>query len=266
MSVRDAKNLNQGKLRGTLQYACRGSRPEGTPRLKALYIFGSKDTIAPPAATADKLTIGSEWNQKSQQALSSSLSRDIEPWWSKKGRIISKNAQQEWAQCLLACEGIIAFDTVLCQGPRHRNSRLFGKIPTTADNSPAFSTFAIPPCSGCGAAPEGLVDPSLASNTPGRLPLLAPPPTLASSVRAATTPRLPAEAFIPRCLECLRDRYCTSCHKWWCETCYTPPSQPHAAYSYEDAETADLVASSVKPKVRDGLCRECIDQDDTLPR
>ncbi|KAF4122221.1 hypothetical protein GMORB2_7814 [Geosmithia morbida] len=230
LSVRDAKNLNQGKLRGALQYACRGSRPEGTPRLKALYVFGSKDSIAAPASSADKLTISAEWNHKSQQALSSSLSREIEPWWSKKGRIISKHAQGEWAQCLLACDGVIAFDAVLCYGPRHRNSHLFGKIPSTSDSTPAIATFAIPPCSGCGASPEGLTEPFCATrDIPGRLPLLAPPPTLSSSVRAATTPRLPAEAFVPRCLECLRDRYCTCCHQWWCETCYTPPSQSHNA-------------------------------------
>jgi hypothetical protein len=26
--------------------------------------------------------------------------------------------------------------------------------------------------------------------------------------------------FIPRCYDCIRDRYCSGCHRWWCESCY----------------------------------------------
>ena len=43
LSLRDVKNLNEHKLRASLKYVCRPSRPKGTPKLKGLYIFGPKD-------------------------------------------------------------------------------------------------------------------------------------------------------------------------------------------------------------------------------
>ncbi|KAM0490636.1 hypothetical protein ACHAP8_011325 [Fusarium lateritium] len=100
LSIRGAQNLNHGKLRAALAYACRSSRPENTPRLKALYVFG---------------------DHKDEQT-------DADAWWSRKGRVLeSTNDMDDWAQCMLACQGIISFDAVLCQGPRHANSPAFGK-------------------------------------------------------------------------------------------------------------------------------------------
>ena len=271
LSIREVKNLNHGKLRGSLQYACRSSRPEGTPRLKALYVFGPKDTLPAPTSGIDKASIGAEWNQKSQRSLSTSLSREGDMWWSKKGRMIHKHVPEEWASCLLACDGIIAFDAVLCQGPRHRNSPAFGKLPLVADNAPAVATFAVPPCEGCGKCPEEMVKHG-ARHAPSKLPLLAPPPILSSSVWAATTPRLPADDFTPRCVECLRNRYCASCHKWWCESCYVLPGQHghQASVVIVDGDGAsglyddlDPEFANVKIKVRKGLCQECAGKNDS---
>ncbi|KAI5459638.1 hypothetical protein BGZ63DRAFT_359442 [Mariannaea sp. PMI_226] len=202
LSIRDVKHMNQGKLRSALTYACRSSRPEGMPKLKALYFFGSKDA---------------DWNQKSQKALTSSIQgQEADAWWFRKGRMVSNPIEGDWANCLLACNGLIAFDAVLCQGPRHQNSPLGGTC------SAAIATFAVGGCASCGESPEGLMD---ARTTPHScLPLLSPPPILSSSVQAATTPAQGWKAFAPRCADCLRERYCVCCNKWWCEACYQAPA------------------------------------------
>ncbi|KAF7559130.1 hypothetical protein G7046_g5023 [Stylonectria norvegica] len=222
LSIRDAKNLNQGKLRGALTYACRNTRPEGSPKLKALYVFGSQDaaTVALATVSATQKSIGAGWNHKSHKALVSSLQTEEDLWWSKKGRIIARPVADDWASCLLACEGIISFDAVLCKGPRHRNSPMYGKTAVQADCGAAVATYAVGGCASCGKAPEGLT--RTHSHTPASLPLLTPPPLLGSSIRAATTPRSLSESFVPRCTDCLRERYCACCNKWWCESCYIP--------------------------------------------
>ncbi|CAG9984393.1 unnamed protein product [Clonostachys byssicola] len=250
LSIRDVKNLNHGKLRGALQYACRGSRPEGAPRLKALYVFGAKDSSLPDHPSANSSSISAEWNQKSQHALTTSLKHEGDAWWSKRGRMISRPIPEDWANCLLACEGIIAFDAVLCQGPRHRSSPVFGTTPLRAMCGPAVATYAVPPCAGCGKCPEGPTVPSL-DFTRQAVPLLAPPPLVSSSVRAATTPRGPAMAFVPRCVDCLRERYCLSCNKWWCEACYTVPgsNRPGGADSVVIVDEDGSVASfAIEPE------------------
>jgi hypothetical protein len=272
LSLRDVKNLNQAKLRQALHYACRPGRRENTPRLKALYIFGSRDLAGPAGqGIGTCASIGAGWNQKSQVALSSSLERQGDAWWSRKGRVLPKNISDEWAACLVACQGIIAFDGVLCTGPRHHNSAAFGKVNVLgASAGPAIATFALPACEGCGAAPEGMVH--AGTEPPSALPLLAPPPTESSSVRAATAPQELAQTFAPRCLECLRERYCNGCHKWWCEACYVPGQSHGAAQSVivvdseeEGDENMNAALSegfetelaALKIKVRKGKCEAC---------
>lgn len=220
LSIRDVKNLNHGKLRAALAYACRTSRPEGAPRLKALYIFGSKEAHAPALPSSSSISGG--WNRKSQEALTASLQSeaDAEAWWSRKGRMLPNSVDADWAQCLVACQGLVSFDAVLCQGPRHSNSPAYGKVPLRASCSPAIATFAVGGCASCGKAPEGLMNTE--TTLPSSLPLLSPPPSLSSSIQAATTPRHGHGAFAARCADCLRDRFCVSCNKWWCETCYQP--------------------------------------------
>lgn len=276
LSIRDVKNLNQGKLRGALQYACRRTRPDGMPKLKALYLFGSKDTLA-PAVAMDHSSVSVEWNYKSQQALTSSLQREGDAWWYRKGRIVNKHVPDEWAGCLLACEGVIAFDAVLCQGPRHRNSPAFGTTPLREDRGPAVAAYAVPPCEGCGKSPEGLLDPT-DDMIQASVPLLAPPPILSSSLRAAKTPRQPATPFVPRCLECIRERYCASCYKWWCESCYTVPGHGLTTASANSVivvddegtigalETLQSGMTIPKPKVRKDLCSDCENENESIAR
>ncbi|KAG7411549.1 hypothetical protein Forpi1262_v017349 [Fusarium oxysporum f. sp. raphani] len=172
LSIRGVNNLNHGKLRAALAYACRSSRPENTPRLKAIYVFGPMPC------------------DENAQA------NDSDAWWSKKGRVLNSTSDMDdWAQCMLACQSLISFDAVLCQGPRHASSPAFGSCSVSSPWSPAVATFSVGGCAGCGKAPEGVMT---AETHCSSLPLLAPPPILSSSVQAATTPRPGHEDFVPR--------------------------------------------------------------------
>ncbi|CAM1502536.1 Fc.00g045200.m01.CDS01 [Cosmosporella sp. VM-42] len=266
LSIRDVKNLNHGKLRGALAYACRPSRPEGAPKLKALYVFGSKEaaTLALPAPSTTKKSVAAGWNHKSQKALTTSLQSETDPWWSKKGQILNKPIVEDWARCLLACQGLISFDAVLCQGPRHRNSPVFGRTPLLANCGPAVATFALGGCASCGKAPEGMFEPESKDLT--SLPLLSPAPVLSSSVRAATLPHQPCSSFTARCADCLRERYCPSCNKWWCESCYQLPGESmHDDHliivdydgSWNSLDNMEPDFASTKAKVRMGFCEAC---------
>ncbi|RDA95520.1 hypothetical protein CP533_5416 [Ophiocordyceps camponoti-saundersi (nom. inval.)] len=253
LSLRDVTNLNHGKLRAALRYACRKTRPDNAPKLRALYIFGPRESSPPPDPEGHTLSVGSDWNHRSRQALTSSLRRDGDAWWVKRGRIISRPVSTEWADCMLACDGIIAFDAMLCEGPRHHNSPAFGRTSLPADRGPAVATFAVSGCEGCGSAPEGLVHPT---RLPARLPLLAPLPILSSSVQAATTPHQPYQPFVARCGDCLRERYCSACHKWWCETCYRMPRQ--TVVTDDDMTTPEGFVAAVKTEVRNHGCHQCV--------
>ncbi|PHH90337.1 hypothetical protein CDD83_3935 [Cordyceps sp. RAO-2017] len=295
LSIRDVKNLNEGKLRAALQYACRKTRPDNSPKLRALYVFGSKDS--PPSARAHSITapnhgqlrltsVSSGWNHKSQVALTSSLRREGDAWWSKKGRILTRMICEEWANCMLACQGIVAFDAVLCQGPRHRNSPAFERTSSLADSAPAVATVAVSGCDGCGSAPEGLAHPTANLSTGHHLPALAPPPILSSSARAATSPHQPCQPFAARCVDCLRERYCSACHKWWCEACYKLPGQGAQADiasfvvvddedgSVPSPESLDMFVTATKIKSRvskscwecGNNCDSCIDQTQRVCR
>ncbi|KAJ8113966.1 hypothetical protein ONZ43_g5020 [Nemania bipapillata] len=113
LSIREVKNLNERKLMQALRYACRPTRPEDTPRLRALYYFGKKDAaplMATPPLTQAALArasrgvnISAGWNHKSQHALKASIESEGEDWYSRKGRMISKPIADGWAETLLDC-------------------------------------------------------------------------------------------------------------------------------------------------------------------
>lgn len=203
-----------------------------------------------------RLSISAAWNERSQRHLTRSLQHDGDSWWDKKGRVLGKHIAPEWALCLMACEGVIAFDAVLCQGPRHRNSIAPTLLPESMD--PRVACFAVPPCQSCHAAPEGALTPQSSRFS---LPLLNPPPLLSSNVLAGVSPQSPDQSFVARCADCLRDRYCSACHAWWCEDCYNFPS----AASAKAAEALGGLGTSkgspnayeAQPKVRDGFCHAC---------
>lgn len=278
LSLRGVKNLNEPKLRAALQMAVRPSRPDGTPRLQGLYIFGAKDPPSLPASPAPNAgtTITSGWNQRSLQTLAAALydGADECSWYDKKGTIISRPIPTEWAETMLSCAGIVSFDTVLCRGPRHLNSPAYGSIDIAANSPPspyvpskwAAATHAVDGCAGCGSAPEGWTVWGESVGIEGseatcRFPLLAPAPIHSSNVTVAKCPsgaaayasraRRPADQpprrFIARCMECLRDRYCWACSKWWCEKCFTLGQMDSVDGLYY--------------KVREGLCVMCEEED-----
>lgn len=278
LSLRGVKNLNEPKLRAALRMAVRPSRPDGSPRLRGLYIFGPKDPPALPAnpAPTTGTTITSGWNQRSLQTLAAALHEvaDECSWYDKKGTMIPRPIPTEWAETMLACAGIISFDAVLCRGPRHLNSPAYGSINIAANSPPspyvpskwAAATHAVDGCAGCGSAPEGWtvwgesVGIDYSDHT-SPFPLLAPAPIHSSNVRVAMCPSgveaYPSRGsrtagknprrFIARCMECLRDRYCWACSKWWCEKCFTLGQMDSVDGLYY--------------KVREGLCVTCEEAD-----
>ena len=135
----------------------------------------------------------------------------------------------EWAEVLQACQGINSFDAIICAGPRHSAIEAVAaeeypdfRIP------PRIATHALDGCNGCGRAPEGLS--GLRHSSLDLFPLLAPPVLHSSTTRAAKTPPRglgPEKKLLVRCVDCLRTRYCESCHKWWCEDCYEVRDRGH---------------------------------------
>ncbi|KAK3349509.1 hypothetical protein B0T25DRAFT_245030 [Lasiosphaeria hispida] len=268
LSICQVNNLNERKLRAALQYACRDSRPEGTPRLKGLYVFGPKDSDPDESGTRTMYT--------SVTAALKTQGRDIpsndesEAWYVRRGVQSPRVIDPEWASTLVACNGTIAFDAILCTGPRHLNSSAWGSVNTAAldaadsqSGSPtrvphyAVATHSVDGCAGCGSAPEGWTvwgeiaqtkqrdhhdrrDSRSTTAEIGKFPLLAPPPRHSISPIAAMCPagqsvqtrissfsasKHPKVKFIPRCSDCLAQRYCRGCHRWWCEACYIPAQE-----------------------------------------
>lgn len=267
LSIRDVKNLNQKQLRDALQYACSPSR-DVSLRLKGLYFFGPSDnTIHTRSVT---------YNGDSSTAVVDEFARDSDTmlvaeqssgdaWWDIKGRQL-RRVPDEWASCLLACAGFVAFDALLCCGPRHKNSHVAGKSNIPSNHEPAIAIYSLKGCHICGTAPEGEIRPM--SHSASCLPLLAPPPIMASSLHAATAPRSTAGTIIARCAECIKERHCNCCNKWWCESCYHLPSCPsslqdpsvivsfrHQTNWIEEEMVSENLTS--KPMVVDGLCESC---------
>ncbi|CAK7218276.1 hypothetical protein SBRCBS47491_003455 [Sporothrix bragantina] len=225
LSLRNAKHCNEVQLQHILRTACRPSRPDGTPKLRGLYIFGGGGRSG---ETGWDNALGG-YQQHHSTSASTGLHKDDNPngdelWYRSRGRVLSRNtASAEWATTLMACRGVLAFDGVLCNGPRHANSPAFGQIPglmsgggigtgstTSGRISPnhrppaspphtmfAMAHFALDGCAGCGGAPEGWTtwgnpmqarpgeegDPSLS-----QFPMLWPPPLLSSNPRVTMCP------------------------------------------------------------------------------
>jgi hypothetical protein len=263
LSLRECKHLNQTKLQQVLRYAVRPGRPEGTPKLRGLYVFGRRDLPQPPRSVkgppnrnapqaptgvlgSEGAQIGSEWNLRSSATLYDSLpSDDQQRWYDRSGRVLT-GMKSAWADTLSDCEGIISFDAVLCRGPRH-------DITTTTSKDflkPAIAGVALGQhgCETCGSYPEG---PAVFGKTDEKtLPLLAPSPLHASTVRAAQRPETTTETFPPlvvRCEDCLRGRWCERCNRSWCETCYQEPVSRVAAPQAPQTPTSTATATATNP-------------------
>ncbi|EKG20105.1 hypothetical protein MPH_02605 [Macrophomina phaseolina MS6] len=284
LSIREALHLNERKLQQVLRYAVRPTRPAGTPRLKALYVFGAKDPgpatesapkkkqRSPPRTPAGVMStlgaqIGAEWNQRSSDALSSALARsEHHKWYQPAGRVLRKRPSPEWAETLRACEGIIFFDAVLCRGPRHD---LADPSSQNAYLPPAVASIALGPsgCQSCHSCQEG---PAVFGRSPAHhLPLLSPPPLHASSIQSAQKPAVspghPYPKLIARCEDCVRGRWCERCNKWWDEKCYAGSAHPNAhangstltAMQQTEALQEMAVEGQTPRDIKIGVKREC---------
>lgn len=274
LSIRETTHTNERKLMQALKYAVRPSRPAGTPRLKALYVFGRVDRgqavtseirTAAESVRAGGITasqgaqigaIGAAWNERSEQALAASISRTDDEWYQPTGRMTKTTPGSEWAETLKACEGIIAFDAVLCRGPRHNVQLIRDEMLRDTWLTPAIANIALGPsgCAKCNSSPEG---PALYKQSPSHhLPLLGPPSTRSSSVLNSQMPVLTSGTTYPplfvRCQDCLRGRWCERCNKWWDESCYQILETGRQAEVRQDVTES----SSSSIKVHLGFCIE----------
>ncbi|CAL5869363.1 uncharacterized protein PFLUO_LOCUS3592 [Penicillium psychrofluorescens] len=248
LSIRDCQHLNERKLMQVIQHAVRPTRPAGTPRVKAIYYFSPMPS--PPRTTARRRYRdwwGDRIGSRSPSQTPSDSSSDQEDkgrseplltppqlqneWYRSSGKLFKHSLEEGWARILQKAEGIIAFDAVLCRGPRH-NIDLYSSDaedpPQAPLLSPAIATVALGPrgCDGCHSSPEG---PAIWGQSPDvQFPLLSPLPLHLSSVAAAQSPELingEHPVLIARCAGCLTDRWCHRCNKWFCSNCLPTPQR-----------------------------------------
>lgn len=285
LSIREVSHLNERKLQQALLYAIRPSRPENTPKIQGIYIFGPK--AARPVAKARRhvhqypagidpsysssgvmhsrgAQIGAQWNEKSGDALAEEIVRGADKWYSGCGKVITKIPSVQWSQTLHACRGLIGFDAVMCNGPRHKyplagdKSQAIWYEQDSAYLEPRIATYSMKGCHGCGSAPEMFS--KFGTSSLDRFPLLAPPPILSSTIKVAKAPFAGSpDKLLVRCSDCLRGRYCESCQKWWCENCYEIPNHVQAPGSPQRRASGDAGEGHAEQKVYMGLCvEECL--------
>jgi hypothetical protein len=241
LSVVGCVNLNSRKLQQLLCYICRPSRPEGSPRLKGLYCFGTekKSSKKAPMSVGSMPYIGVTSSEGAelggQPAPAQSILTSLDPWYAPTGRVLSDGFAQRspWEETLQVCKGIIAFDAVLCTH-MHREMAPFlhhASAEYLAEVKPAvapLATIALGPngCSGCGRAPQNA--PVWGESDVTEFPLLSPPPPSGQIADAVRPPPLanseqesfPKQRLIVSCTWCLTNRHCENCHRWWCGSCY----------------------------------------------
>ncbi|EAW13324.1 uncharacterized protein ACLA_053700 [Aspergillus clavatus NRRL 1] len=251
LSIRGCRHLNERKLMQVLQYAVRPTRPQGTPRVKGIYFFTPPSQ--PQAAVRSRYR---DWwssscvGQESVPAKASASHHDqpIEPhqqnaWYTPSGKLLKRSIEEGWAQTIQKCRGIIAFDAMLCRGPRHNSSSMSMNQDESQESDrllgPAIATVALGPkgCEGCHSSPEG---PAVWGQSPEEdFPLLAPVPFHSSSIAVARRPALfPGEhrTLNARCTDCLTDRWCHRCNKWFCASCL--PNPQHVNLNLTPHQTA----------------------------
>jgi len=281
LSLLGCKNVNDMKFQQMLRYACRPTRPEGSPTVRGIYYFSTaeeaerdrravKDGVGAPAARSVGRGImdapGAQLGASSHLGvpdtrsspaggagpMSNGEEEEVLPIWYRKRTFVTPRSgtgylnikPHEWPKTLRACEGIIAFDWVLCRGPAH-------SAPTTNDagqlshehTPPRIARFGLGQigCESCGTVPEGA---GVAGRSPtSHVPLIYPPPLHSSSVaRAQLAPgaRGPIRGlpFMARCYDCVADRHCSGCLRFWCESCYAVP----------DSETMKTAGSTLPAK------------------
>ena len=291
LSVVGCANLNPRKLQQILYYICRPGRPEGSPRLKGLYYFGTEKKLSrrAPMSVGSMTYIGvtsSEGAQPDCQPLpAQSTLTSSDPWYAPTGRVLSDGFAQRtpWEETLQFCKGIIAFDAVLCTH-MHREMAPFlhhASAEYLAELKPAvapLATVALGPsgCAGCGRAPQDA--PVWGESDVMEFPLLSPPPPSGQIADAVRPPPLakseqescPRQRLIVSCTWCLTNRHCENCHRWWCGSCYNTKKSTkiqqletfmdltalHYQPSGDELATKTKAGKGSSIKVFNGLCVE----------
>jgi hypothetical protein len=126
---------------------------------------------------------------------------------------------------------------------------------------PAVATVALGPrgCDGCHSSPEG---PAIWGQAPDvQFPMLSPPPLHSSNVAAAKRPALiPGEhpVLIARCADCLTNRWCHRCNKWFCGNCLPHPQRIRVTLSpHQTALRSDQHDSELQERGVSKDCWEC---------
>lgn len=193
LSIQSSRNAADGRLCDVLRWLCRPGRPEGTPKLKSLFVFGSSHSSMPR-----------DFQFKRPGAYRACICEE-------KGQIKTAGLTlwppalppaKQWAKCLAYCDGMIKIDAILCRGPRHQSSS-----DTFVD--PEVANYALKCCELCGSVPER-------SSTEMSLQ-----PSLSSTnlVHKEVGESHSAPSTIFRCGKCLEGRYCCICRRWWCASC-----------------------------------------------
>lgn len=232
LSIRECRHMNERKLVQSLQYAVRPTRPKGMPRVKGIYFFGAKDSTKSTcqsqswgghAAHGGAIQDVTECGQDSAKCYPESFPG--RRWYEPSGRVLQGPYMNGWAETLQLCQGIIAFDAILCRSPRHNPDLYSPNNPVNPADPflfPAIATFAVGPagCASCGTTPEG---PAAWNRSPdGYFPLLSPPPIHSSRISVAKYPGLDPDeqaTVNARCDQCIVNRRCHRCRRWWCSTC-----------------------------------------------
>ncbi|RMD40112.1 hypothetical protein DV735_g5040, partial [Chaetothyriales sp. CBS 134920] len=182
LSIRRCVNVNHPKLRQLLAYICRPSRPEGTPRLRGLYVFTDRIPQLPPIDDIG-VSVGDGTPGSAQHGGKDGLVTRLESWYAANGRILSDGHKQRsaWEETLQICKGIVWFDAVPCTHMHAAMTSVLHHHPEQDElnEKPGVSTIAtiaLGPngCAGCGRAPEGT--PIWGKSDISDFPLLWPPP------------------------------------------------------------------------------------------
>ena len=260
LSLRGCDHVSDSGLMQILSYIIRPARPKGHPKLKGVYYFGVTDRTRDTLVSMQNVVVRGPTMEGVTSSLGSQLGARLfgfsssdrttrnrtssEDWYTSSGQVLSITSEADWAHTLQSCSGIIAFDAVLCRNYRKAHPR------------PKIATISLGPegCQKCHSSPEG---PAFAGESPiEQLPLLAPVPLHSSLVKTAQKPTL-GDVFTPpfyaRCRDCLENRWCERCNAWWCEDCYTVPTQ---TYGSGQAQAGAETSGKDSIKVHLGLCVE----------
>ena len=262
LSVVGCGNLNYGQLQQLLRYICRPERLEGTPKLKGIYVFPKKNvrpvnTTNQTISTSGILSVtGAKLGQDSDE-IHERVPND-EAWWRGCGQVIdlpTKHGLRDgWEQTLNVCEGIIAFDGILCPNQRH----FANDLPTELR---PLATVSLSPigCAVCGQYPQLRDGPLRWTHLPPiAFPLLSPLPHSGKLEFAAAPPDAitGSQGLVVSCEDCLQSRWCLECNRYWCHNCYSGSRVRPTKEAGDDlrATNGSSVESPGTIKVFNGLC------------